>query len=305
MLPIHPEVLKSSAELRKQFGGAQPFRHVVVENFLGPAFCQALSAEFPGFDAAHARNELGEAGGKAVHTDVRELGPAYGQLDQMLQSTEFLSWLSEITGIEKLLYDPQYVGGGTHENRHGQELDSHVDFNFHPATRWHRRLNLIVFLNPEWEPEWGGLLELQKDPALGTQRNQVRRVVPRQNCGVIFETTESSWHGFRRITLPEHKQHMSRRSIAVYFYTRQRPSEETAPSHGTIYVQRPLPDFVRTGHTLADDDVYELQVQFARRDAHIRYLYEREMEFSRIAQSPSFRLARAMTWPLRKLRDLR
>jgi hypothetical protein len=103
--------------------------------------------------------------------------------------------------------------------------------------------------------------------------------------------------------LPEDKQHLSRRSIAVYFYTTERPSKETAPSHGTIYVQRPVPEFVEAGHLLNEAEVHELQVQFARRDAHIQYLYQRELEFSRIAQSPAFRLARALTWPFRKIRD--
>lgn len=302
---IDPGVLQRTGELRRRFEQARPFRHLVLEPFFDWEYCRKLCEQFPGFDAARARNELGEAGGKAVHTNLASLGPAYAQFDQMLQSTEFLGWLAEATGIPKLLYDAEYVGGGTHENLHGQDLDTHVDFNYHPATRWHRRLNLIVFLNGEWEAEWGGLLELQKDPALPATENEVATVLPRANCCVIFETTETSWHGFRRIALPADKRHLSRRSIAVYFYTRARPAEETAPGHGTIYVPRPVPDFVQAGHTLVDDEVYELQVQFARRDAQIRYLYDREQEFSRIAQSPSFRLARALTWPLRKLRDWR
>lgn len=298
---IRSSVLNGIADLRKHFATAAPFRHVVIEDFLDPDVCGALVREFPRFDAGQAKNELGEIGRKAVHTKLRDLGPAYASFDRLLQSSEFLGFVSEITAIPKLLYDPEYVGGGTHENLSGQDLDTHVDFNYHPTTRLHRRLNLILFLNPEWEPEWGGLLELQKNPALPPSENSIRSIVPIQNRCVIFETTEASWHGFRRITLPT--GNLSRRSIAVYFYTKERPSEQTASSHGTIYVPRPLPDFVQPGHTLDENDAHELQVQFARRDAQIRYLYEREMEFSRIAQSPAFRMARALTWPLRKVRD--
>ena len=296
-------VVKNEASLRHEFEDAQPFRHVVIEEFLDESFLRALKEEFPGFDAGLSTNELGERGGKAVRPDLASLGPAYAQLDQLFKSAEFLAFLSAITGIPKLLYDPEYVGGGTHENRHGQDLDTHVDFNYHPGTRHHRRLNLILFLNPEWDAAWGGVLELQKDPALAPAHNVRRAVVPIQNRCVIFETTESSWHGFETIQLPPVKQHLSRRSIAVYYYTRERPREETAPSHGTVYLPDPMPDYVEPGHTLTAAEAHHLAVQFARRDTQIRYLYERELEFSRIAQSPAYRLARALTWPLRQLRD--
>lgn len=290
---LSPHIASQSSELRKQFDSAKPFRHVVVDGFLQPDFCRALVDQFPAFQPEQARNEIGEVGRKAVHQNLTQIGPAYAQLDQLLQDPAFLKLTGEITGIPKLLYDPEYVGGGTHENLDGQDLDTHVDLNYHPATRLHRRLNLIVFLNPEWREEWGGLLELGE-----------QAILPVENRCVIFETTESSWHGFRRITLPEHARHLSRKSIAVYYYTKDRPTGETAPSHGTLYVQRPMPEFVQAGHTLDERDVHELELGFARRDAHIKYLYVRELEFSRIAHSPAFRIARALTWPLRQIRAL-
>ncbi len=303
MTGVRTEILKNEAILRQEFEAAQPFRHVVIDQFLDAPFYRALIDEFPAFDAGHSTNELGQAGGKAVRPDLASLGPAYARLDQMLRSAEFLAFTAGVTGIPRLLYDPEYAGGGTHENRHGQDLDIHVDFNYHPSTRYHRRLNLILFLNREWEADWGGVLELMKDPSLPPGENVTRGVLPIENRCVIFETTERSWHGFRAINLPPEKRHLARRSIAVYYYTRERPREQLAPSHGTIYVPSPMPEFVQAGHALTADEAHHLAVQFARRDAQIRYLYERELEFSRIAQSPAFRLARVFTWPLRKLRD--
>ncbi|MBV8818797.1 MAG: 2OG-Fe(II) oxygenase [Acidobacteriaceae bacterium] len=302
---VHPAVLSQTAARFRDFDTAVPFRHLVFDDFLDPEFCRSLAHSFPAFDPALATNEVGEVGRKAVHPDVKSLGPAYQRFDQLMQSREFLALLETVTGIPKLLYDPQYIGGGTHENLHGQDLDTHVDFNFHPATKWHRRLNLILFLNEEWQQNWGGLLELQKDPSLPAHENITATVLPLLNRCVIFETTESSWHGFRKILLPEDRRHLSRRSLAVYFYTKDRPAAELGPSHGTIYVPRPLPGFVQPGHALTEHEVFELEELFARRDAQIRYLYDREKEFSRIAESPSFRLARSLTWPLRQLRRLR
>ena len=133
----------------------------------------------------------------------------------------------EITGIPNLLYDPDYVGGGTHQNLHGQDLDPHVDFNYHPKNQRHRRLNLIVFLNPEWREEWGGAFELHVNPWLPPEEDTVKTIVPITNRCLLFETSENSWHGFRRINLPPEKKHLSRRSIAVYYYTSLHSSQQS------------------------------------------------------------------------------
>ncbi len=198
---------------------------------------------------------------------------------------------------------PSYAGGGTHENLTGQDLDFHVDFNFHPSRALHRRLNLIVFLNPRWDASWGGCLELRQDP-WAEEEPTSRKVLPLLNRAVIFATTEASWHGFSRIELPEGAEPLSRRSIAVYFYTKERPPEQTAPSHGTVYIPRALPSRFEAGHTLSSEDAHELQILIARRDAQIRFLYEREKETTQVIaammKSPSFRIGRALTWPLRK-----
>ncbi len=303
---ISPTVLGHAASLRAAFESAQPFRHLVVDDFLEGAYCRELLDQFPAFDREHALNEFGEVGGKAVFQELPRLGGAYQRFDRMLRSREFLSLIGEITGIPQLLYDPDYVGGGTHENRDGQELDPHVDFNYHPRTRRHRRLNLILFLNPEWDAAWGGSLELHRDPWLPPEENTIQTIVPAANRCVLFETSEHSWHGFSRICLPEAKKHLSRRSIAVYFYSRQRPAAETAPDHATVYVQRPLPPHITPGHMLNEADVGQIRDLLARRDQQLRFLYKRELKFSAllndIIQSPVYRLAAAVSWPARKLK---
>ena len=300
---VHSEVRARAEELARQFSTAQPFRHVVIEPFLDPEFCQELIAQFPPFETGDARNEKGELAGKSVIGDIAPLGPAYDRFDRLMRDADFLALIGCITGIAGLLYDEDYIGGGTHENRDGQELDSHVDFNFHPRFGWHRRLNLIVFLNSEWQESWGGSLELLREPGSDADR---RVVLPLANRAVIFETTEASWHGFPVIRTPAGRG-ISRKSLAVYFYTHDRPAAEIAPSHGTYYYQRPLPRHIQAGYTLREEDVAEIRKLFARRDDHIRFLYEREQEFSEtiagINRWAAFRLARALTWPIRRIKS--
>jgi Rps23 Pro-64 3,4-dihydroxylase Tpa1-like proline 4-hydroxylase len=299
---LHPSVEEHTDRLRQEFCNARPFRHVVIDPFLDPTLLTDLMSQFPSFDSGNSANERGEAGRKAVFTNLAQLGAAYREFDRMMRDRKFLEWMGRITSIPDLLYDPDYIGGGTHENLDGQELDTHVDFNYHPTRQVHRRLNLIVFLNPDWQESWGGCLELLPDPW-----TPGASVVPIANRCVIFETTESSWHGFRRIQLPTGKN-LSRRSLAVYFYTKDRPATQTAASHGTVYYQRPLPVNIQPGHTLTDADAAEIQALVARRDKQIQFLYERELEFSdaigAITESPSFKIGRALTWPARALREI-
>lgn len=270
--------------LRQAYVAAEPFRHVVIDGFFQPAVADRLLQEFPRFDAAYARNEFGEVGRKAVRTDMAAIGATYRALYEFLASRRFLDALSRLTGIPDLLLDPQLYGGGTHENLEGQELDTHVDFNFDPATKLHRRLNLLVYLNPVWEHAWGGSLELHSDP-WDPEADRVTTILPSFNRAVLFETTERSWHGFQRIRLPLEAKHLSRRCISVYLYTRTRPADEVAPQHGTFYVPRPLPGRFAAGHTLSADDVAELKDLLRGRDRWIRHYQQQELAFSRTLDS--------------------
>lgn len=268
---LRSDLLSDTDGLRTRFRSARPFRHLVMEDFLAPDFARDLLAQFPAFEQGNARAEDGSTGNKSTVERVRELGPAFAQLDDLIQSRDFLGFIGAITNIPDLLYDPWYFGGGTHENRNGQDLDAHVDFNRHPVERWHRRLNLIVYLNHRWDDAWGGSLELHSDPR--SDQDEIVTITPLFNRAVVFETTEWSWHAFPRIQLPATEQALTRKSVALYFYSRERPDDELADPHSTIYVDRPLPARFASGYTLADADIEELRVLLKRRDMHNQRLY--------------------------------
>ncbi|WP_339616274.1 2OG-Fe(II) oxygenase [uncultured Gilvimarinus sp.] len=289
---ILSETTRSATEsLADQFSHAKPFRHLVIDNFFTPEFCQSLLDKFPGFDDKHARDENGNIGRKATYDRVRSLGAPYVTLDDTVKSPDFLAWVSQITGIPELLYDPNYFGGGTHENRHGQDLDPHVDFNKHPTSGHYRRLNLIVYLNHEWQDDWGGAIEFHKNPRLEPEQNNITKVTPLFNRCVIFETTFWSWHGFERINLPEgDSDSRSRKSVALYFYSAERPKEEMVKPHSTIYVERPLPEHIQPGHTLSDDDYQRIKVLLTRRDQHLERLYNNISSLTAHAEGLEHRL---------------
>jgi hypothetical protein len=106
-------------------------------------------------------------------------------------------------------------------------------------------------------------------------------VQPVFNRAVLFETTHWSWHGFERISLPgEEADPRSRKSLALYFYSKTRPAEEMVDPHSTIYVDRPLPERIQAGLTLSEDDHAEIIRLIARRDQHLERLYRTVSELN-------------------------
>ncbi len=276
---ISKNLVDDAAKYQTSFQSATPFKHLVIENFFHPHFAKKMLTDFPlPPDMDSLRNEFGVKSKKHSCTAVRSLGDTYVELDDVLASAGFATFMSELTGIDDLLYDPEYVGGGTHNNFEGQGMYPHVDFNYHPTTGYHRRLNAIVYLNEEWEEEWGGALELHSN-AWDGDNNEVTTILPKFGTCVLFETNEYSWHGFNKISLPAQKKDISRKSFAIYMYTKDRPQDEIYPKHATIYVQKNLESHIVPGHTLSESDVSGIKDNFRARNRYLQSLYGRETKF--------------------------
>jgi Rps23 Pro-64 3,4-dihydroxylase Tpa1-like proline 4-hydroxylase len=265
---INPDVLHKASAIQSQFQNALPFRHVEIRGFLDESACEQLLADFPPFDEKNALNEHGRVGNKAVVEKVRSISPFYADFHRFIGSKEFLDAMSRLTGIRDLIADETLYGGGTHENREGQYLDAHVDFNIDERRILHRRLNVLIYLNKEWEPSWGGNIELHSNPRR-PESDKVVSFPPLFNHAVIFETNEYSWHGFQTITLPEQKKHLSRKSFSIYLYTKDRPANEVVAPHTTLYVCRPLPAHIKPGMPLVEEDYRVIQSLMANRDGLI------------------------------------
>ena len=277
---ISPAVIAQAATYRQAFQAAQPFKHLCIDDFFIGEAIEASLRDFPPFDREFAINEFGEIGGKAVISNIAGISPFYARLYDYLMSPEFLSAMSAVTGIEDLRGDPTLYGGGTHENLNGQELDCHVDYNYQIEGGFHRRANLLLYLNREWDPAWGGAIELHSNPRR-PEIDQFKQFNVIFNRAVIFETNEYSWHGFRKIRLPADRLHLSRKCLSIYLYTADRPAQEIAGPHGTFYVQWPFPDKFSAGRVLSADDVAELRAGYTRRDHQIEMYQHGEERLGR------------------------
>jgi Rps23 Pro-64 3,4-dihydroxylase Tpa1-like proline 4-hydroxylase len=233
--PLNLELLK------RRFASAQPFPHVVIDDFLEPAAAAAIAQSYPTFDQAlrdgFAFNFVNEQR-KVQITDRSRFPEAVRGLHDAISARSFLDELEKVTGIPRLLADEQLSGGGMHLTGSGGRLDVHVDFNRIEDRQLFRRLNILVYLNPVWKEEWGGHIELwDRDVKTCHQR-----CVPALNRCLIFETSDISYHGVAPITAPAA---MVRQSFAAYYYTREAPPKWDGRSHSTIFRARPDEQFRR------------------------------------------------------------
>jgi hypothetical protein len=287
---ISAETLAAAQAIRRSFREAKPFRHVVIEGFLESSACESLLRDFPAFSDKYAADEHGGVGRKAVVERAADVSPFYRSFYDYINSPPFLQAMSALTGIDELIADPTLFGGGTHENLEGQGLNVHIDFNIDERRMLHRRVNLLIYLNKEWEDAWGGAIELHSDP-FNPAVDEFKSFLPLFNRAVLFETNEYSWHGFRRIALPPDKAHLSRKSFSIYLYTKDRPAEEVVAPHTTFYVSEPMPAHIRAGHTLTEEDMREIDIRMQGRDGLLRMyqklLIEKEQrlrDFLHVAQ---------------------
>lgn len=240
--------------LAPQYAAATPYPHIVFDNFLDRSIVQQVDAEFPNREKGRFADAFSQL--KTGYSLEKIRSPYIHDLFNALNSAAFLTFLEKLTGIHGLIPDPRFNGGGLHETRRGGHLAIHADFNMHPILRLRRRINLILYLNEDWQEEWGGALELWDRP----MRQCVERVVPLQGRAVIFNTDSDSWHGHPDpLECPED---VTRRSIALYYYT---APKDFRIAHTTKWRKRPgSKDSVEP---LAQRIRYSLRYYFGKRES--------------------------------------
>jgi Rps23 Pro-64 3,4-dihydroxylase Tpa1-like proline 4-hydroxylase len=205
-----------------------PFPHIIIDNFLkDTAILNEVVNEFQTFTDWGFDNTFKEAGweiNKEFYPWDYTIPPAFPKYIKRVidyfYSFEFLEQLNTLTGIQLLIPDENFFGGGMHRVHNGGRLGIHADYNKHPINKQNRRLNLLLYLNEGWESDWGGQLEFWDKPI----KNKIVTVKPILNRVVIFNTLPTSFHGHpKKITCPENT---SRKAIALYYFTKEKPENQ-------------------------------------------------------------------------------
>ena len=221
--------------LGQTYQEASPFPHIVIDDFLDADLLRQVLAGFPSsenksyFDREQERLKFQYNPAEVDSAVTRNL---FAELN----SQAFLSFLEELTGISGLVSDPHFEGGGLHETKRGGHLGVHADFNIHGRLKLERKINLLIYLNENWDDEFGGHLELWDRQMSGC----AVRVKPVFGRAVIFNTALDSFHGHPDpLNCPPER---SRRSIATYYYTAAEDGLASIPKRTTNFRARPGTD---------------------------------------------------------------
>lgn len=206
---------------------AEPYPHIVLDDFLKEDLAKELLMEFP--RVSDDWYDYDNPFEKKKALDKLDKLPINFQFALMsLNSGAFVKFLESMTGIKGLISDPHLRGGGLHQIERDGFLGVHEDFNYHQDLKLYRRLNVLIYFNREPKKSYGGELELwDKD-----MKECVRQIEPSFNRMVCFNTPNAN-HGHPN----PWRGPSTRRSMALYYYSVE--PADSDPHHSTMFKRRP------------------------------------------------------------------
>ena len=224
-----------------EYRQAQPFPHIVVDNFLPPSLLNGVIDDFRNYNnwgwdnSNYSKDHQVKKFFSPWNNDGDTTLPINTKLIlNYFNSPDVINMLEELTGIKGLIADPTLLGGGMHKIDSGGKLSIHADSRKHAISGNYRRLNLLVYLNKDWNKEWGGSLQLwDKD-----MTTMVQDIQPLFNRVVIFNTGADTYHGHPHpLNTPNG---MSRISLALYYYTKENPDTEENSVTSAVWKDTPV-----------------------------------------------------------------
>jgi Rps23 Pro-64 3,4-dihydroxylase Tpa1-like proline 4-hydroxylase len=233
-----PQKLELLAKENKhKYQTAKPFSHAYFDDVLPVDFLNEVLREFPNVEDKQWQEFKAETeNGKLASTRYDLIPPTTRYVLDQLNTPPFLAFLEELTGIDGLIPDPYYTGGGMHQTKRGGHLGVHVDFNRYEKLGLYRRVNVLLYLNKDWKDEYGGHLELWDEK----MEKCHDKIAPLFNRMAIFTTSENSHHGHPDPLMCQ--EGTTRKSLAWYYYTATSGGVIDDTPHTTLYHARPGKD---------------------------------------------------------------
>lgn len=224
--------------LSTQYANGLPFPHIVIDNFIEDQNClEKVLEEFRtyahwGYDNFSLEHQVNKFFSPWCADNVADMPKTVVEILKFFNSAYFLHWLERLTGIQNLIADDTFAGGGMHRIDTNGKLSVHADYSLHPhIPNLYRRLNLLLYLNKDWNPEWGGSLQLYDYKT----KIMVHDIQPIFNRAVIFSTTTDALHGHpHALACPADRQRLS---LALYYFTVEPPPSGVGTNISALWHQ--------------------------------------------------------------------
>ncbi|MBV9826775.1 MAG: 2OG-Fe(II) oxygenase [Alphaproteobacteria bacterium] len=198
-----------------------------VDDLLPEPIARAISHQFPGTGDMVLKGSLRER--KYVSAQMDRHAPLIEEAIYAFQDTRVLRVLKDITGLPELEPDAALYAGGISAMPQGNYLRPHIDNSHDKEQDRYRVMNLLYYVTPDWQPDYGGNLELWDTGPKG----EGRVIHSRFNRLVLMATNRNSWHSVSEITHPG-----VRRCVSNYYFSRT-PLDTGDYFHATSFRGRP------------------------------------------------------------------
>ncbi len=106
---LNPEYLdKLVQEYHQKYISAKPFPYVIIDNFLPEYVLEEILTEFPSPDAIKWQTFESSAEKKLASTSELQMGEATRFLLYELNSSIFINFLEQLTGIDGIVPEPSF-----------------------------------------------------------------------------------------------------------------------------------------------------------------------------------------------------
>lgn len=220
---------EASEALRQQWDSPQGThtRHFVLDDVLPDAVADEIAAAFPrDADGFHTLDSFRER--KHTLAKLSQTDPLLNAVSLAFQDPRVVSAVSAITGIKELEGDRTFYAGGLSMMLPGDFLNPHIDNSHDGARSRYRRINILYYVNRDWDVERGGNFELWDD-AVKYQKT----IVSGFNRLLVMETNKRSWHSVSKVVGSR-----SRLCVSNYYFSTTSPDTRDY-FHVTSFTGRP------------------------------------------------------------------
>lgn len=224
--------LLDTEDIKSKFTVTNPFNHIVLDNIINTTILNKALDEIKSIpnDQLVPANVYGIDNvqtNKFTYTDFNKL-KYISEIKKYFESELFLTWLTKITGINNLQKDTHMNGAGIHIMKNNGTLGIHSDFNRHHLTKKYRRVNLLLYLNKDYDETYNGQLELWNTEMTKCKQ----KISPIFNRIVLFRVDDNANHGHPTLWKGVENDRIS---LALYYYTDDRPENEKSEIFNAVW----------------------------------------------------------------------